>query len=251
MYFSKEAIIDLEKRRSEIAGKYQKLVEGYMSLPLKNARAREFATQGLPRRVKIMQLCIESVFIYLKPEEDKIPQFDILLEVTMNLQAFVSNTFGSLDNIASIWVFEKDVKGGDRKPIPRKWVGLGPENTQVRKSLSADFQQYLATLDEWFRVLQDFRHALAHRIPLYIPPYVVSEEKFAEYKQLDAKKYTTASPDEYQRLTMEQMKLAKFAPWMQHSYEEGSKRIVFHPQVLRDFCTVEEVALKMLNELKR
>jgi hypothetical protein len=49
---------------------------------------------------------------------------------------------------------------------------------------------------------------------------------------------------------MEQMKLAKFAPWMQHSYEEGSKRIVFHPQMLRDFGTVEEVALKMLDELK-
>jgi hypothetical protein len=169
----------------------------------------------------------------------------------MNLQAFVFNTFGSLDNIASIWIFEKDVKGDDGKPIPRKWVGLGPGNEQVRKSLSTDFQQYLTTLDEWFGVLQDFRHALAHRIPLYIPPYVIAQEKLAEYKQLDAKKYATKNPEEYQRLTMQQMKLAKFAPWMQHSYEEGSKGIVFHPQLLRDFGTVEEVALKMLVELKR
>jgi hypothetical protein len=66
MYFSKEAIADLEKGRSEIAGKYQKLVESYMTIPLRHARAREFATQGLPRRLKIMQLCIENVFIYLK-----------------------------------------------------------------------------------------------------------------------------------------------------------------------------------------
>jgi hypothetical protein len=44
MYFSKEAIADLEKGRSEIAGKYQKVVESYLTLPLKNARAREFAT---------------------------------------------------------------------------------------------------------------------------------------------------------------------------------------------------------------
>jgi hypothetical protein len=146
-------------------------------------------------------LCIDSVFIYLKPDEDKVPKFDILLEVTMNLQAFVFNTFGSLDNIASIWIFEKEVKGDDGKPIPRKWVGLGPGNEQVRKSLSKDFQQYLTTLDEWFRVLQDFRHALAHRIPLYIPPYVISGEKLAEYKQLDARsmrrrarKSTSGSP---------------------------------------------------------
>ncbi|MGA9007791.1 MAG: hypothetical protein WB495_13135 [Xanthobacteraceae bacterium] len=96
-----------------------------------------------------------------------------------------------------------------------------------------------------------FRHALAHRIPLYIPPYVISQEKLAEYEQLEAKKYATKNLDEYERLTMEQMKLAKFAPWMQHSYEEGSKRILFHPQILRDFRTVEEVALKLLDELKR
>jgi hypothetical protein len=202
-------------------------------------------------RLKIMQLCIESVFIYLKPDEDKIPQFDILLEVTMNLRAFVFNTFGSLDNIASIWVFERDVKGNNGKPIPRTQVGLGPGHELVRKSLSTDFQQYLTTLDEWFGVLEDFRHALAHRIPLYIPPYVVSNEKMAEYQKIDAKKYATKSAEEYQRLTVEQMKPAKFAPWMQHSYEEGSKTIVFHPQVLNDFGTVEGVALKMLDELKQ
>lgn len=223
MYFSKEAIADLEKSRSEIPHKYKKLVESYVTLPLKNARAREFATQGLPRRLKIMHLCIESVFIYLKPDEDKIPHFDVLLEVTMNLQAFVFNTFGSLDNIASIWIFEKDVKGDDGKPLPRSRIGLAPENTQVRQSLSKDLQEYLATLDEWFKVLQDFRHALAHRIPLYIPPYVVSEEKLAEYKAFETKKSVTKDADEYQSLTIEQMKLAKFAPWMQHSYEEGSR----------------------------
>ena len=152
----------------------------------------------------------------------------------MNLQAFVFNTFGSLDNIASIWTFEKDVKGPDRKPIPRKFVGLGPRNTLVRESLSADFQTHLKTLDEWFGILQDFRHALAHRIPLYIPPYIISEEKSAEYNDLDAKKYATKNVEEYQSITTEQLKLVKFAPWMQHSYQEGSKQIVFHPQVLRD-----------------
>jgi hypothetical protein len=44
--------------------------------------------------------------------------------------------------------------------------------------------------------------------------------------------------------------LAKFFPWIQHSYEEKAKPAVFHPQLIADFHTIEELGLKMLDELK-
>lgn len=44
MFFAKETIAELEKGRSEIAGKYQNLVDSYLALQLQNKRAREFAT---------------------------------------------------------------------------------------------------------------------------------------------------------------------------------------------------------------
>jgi hypothetical protein len=35
------------------------------------------------------------------------------------------------------------------------------------------------------------------------------------------------------------MALTEFKPWMQHSFGERSKIVVFHPQLLADFATVE------------
>jgi hypothetical protein len=39
--------------------------------------------------------------------------------------------------------------------------------------------------------------------------------------------------------------------WFQHSFEEGAKPVVLHPQMLADFNTVNELGHKMLDELKR
>jgi hypothetical protein len=44
----------------------------------------------------------------------------------------------------------------------------------VRTSLSQEFQDYLKALEAWH--LADLRQALAHRIPLYIPPYVIERK---------------------------------------------------------------------------
>jgi hypothetical protein len=87
----------------------------------------------------------------------------------INIQAFVFNVFGSIDNLAWIWVREKGLAMDDGLPIPNAWVGLGKKNRFVRHSFSTEFQEFLKGLNDWFDHLDDFRHALAHRIPLYYP----------------------------------------------------------------------------------
>jgi hypothetical protein len=52
-------------------------------------------------------------------------------------------------------------------------------------------------------------------------------------------------------LFTEQMKLGRFRPWVQHSFEEGAKPVVFHPQMLADFTTVDELGHTTLAELNR
>jgi len=99
-----------------------------------------------------------------------------------------------------------------------------------------------------------FRHALAHRIPLYIPPYGVREsDKTAcqdfETRMAEALKQRNVA--EYERLSAEQLKLAKFQPWIQHSFGEGAGPVYFHPQLLADFRTVDEIAWKVLEQLDR
>jgi len=47
------------------------------------------------------------------------------------------------------------------------------------------------------------------------------------------------------------LKLGRFRPWVQHSFEEKAKPVVFHAQMLSDFNTVDELSRKMLDELAR
>ena len=160
------------------------------------------------------------------------------------------NLFGALDNLAWIWVEEKGIKNEDGNQLREERVGLGKKHKQIRRTFSPEFRQYLNDNHEWFKHLADFRHALAHRIPLYIPRYAIVDAK--EYEILQKKKDAlTADPDEYDRLTAEQMKRVQFLPVMKHSFSEKSKSVVFHPQVLSDFAMVEEIGKKMLQELER
>lgn len=243
----RDAYQSLDKR-------YSDLLVAYFAHTFTNDRAKEYATHGFPRRLGILVQCIQNLFTLLPPESDEIPSRENRLDAMINLHAFVFNVYGALDNLAWIWIREKAITRADGRPIPDAWVGLGPENTCVRESFSKGFQDYLKARNEWFEHLANFRHALAHRIPLYIPPYVIPEKNRAAYDEFEVQKAEAVKAlafDKRDSLAVEQLKLTEFKPWMKHSFEEGSKTIVFHPQILSDFATVEEIGHKMLEELTR
>jgi hypothetical protein len=254
MYFSEEAIRQLATDYSAMPRKLQVLVEKFVSLNTSNPRAREFASQAFPRRVKVMALCVTNVFEKIPPERGDVPSRDELSNATINIQSFVFNIFGAVDNLAWIWMMEYGQKRRDGTPIRDTHVGLGPDNTSVRGTLSAEFQSYLASLDPWFGHIAALRHALAHRIPLYIPPYVIEAKDEPAYRDFEAKMTEAAKIGdfaEYDRLSAEQLRLGRFRPWVQHSFEEKAKPVVFHAQMLSDFNTVDEIAHNMLAELSK
>lgn len=250
-YFSREALKQFHEQRSELAGKCQRLMTRYVSRIYKDPQAREHAPQGFSRRIEALVRCLDNVFRTLPPDLAGLPTREALLDATINLQSFVFNVFGSLDNLAWIWVSENGLTKKDGSRLPDTRIGLGNGNKLVRGSFSNDFQKHLTGLDGWFDYLEGFRHALAHRIPLYIPPYVVSPEKEDAYKTLETRLMIESDPEEYERLSAEQKALATFVPCMTHSYEEKAKPVVFHSQMLIDFLTVEEIAHKILEELGR
>jgi hypothetical protein len=188
-YYSDKAILELAEGYKVIDAKLNKLIEGYYVLPYKNARAREYASYGFGRRLKVMVRCIDNVFQKIPPERSGIPSRDELSDATINIQSFVFNVFGSIDNLAWIWMHERGQKRADGTPIPNKHVGLGPDNIAVRTTLSQGFQDYLKSMDDWFKYLANLRHALAHRIPLYIPPYVIQTKDEPAYRDLESKMF--------------------------------------------------------------
>jgi hypothetical protein len=110
----------------------------------------------------------------------------------------------------------------------------------------------LESLDKWFAYLVEYRDAFAHRIPLYIPPGGVLKRDRDAAQELENRKAAALNafdPYEYERLNTEQMKLFVFQPLICHSYSEMVAPCAFHPLLIVDFLTVEELGEKMLAEL--
>ena len=188
----------------------------------------------------------------LPPQREDIPERDEVVDATIAIQSFVLNTFGCLDNLAWIWVYEKGVKGKNGNKLDPRKVGLG--NKQVGSSLTDEFRTYLNSRQEWFDNLKNFRDSLAHRIPLYIPPHIVTPETVDEYNRLEQASggaLQRANFNEFERLQSEQKKLGLFCPWMTHSRYEKAPSVVFHPQLVADYVTIDEFGRTMLEELDR
>jgi hypothetical protein len=251
-YFSEKTLGDFQRGREQVHWQFAELRKRFITRTYKSERAREYANHGFSRRLGTLVRVIDQVYTILPPEREDTPERDDVMDATIAIQSFVLNTFGCLDNLARIWVYEKAVRGKDGKELDRRCVGLG--NKDVRGSFTDEFRAYLDSRQKWFESLRDFRDSLAHRIPLYIPPYVVSSENTEEYKRLEEasgqalKRLDTAA---YDRLQSEQARLGRFRPWMTHSLYEQSPSIVFHSQLLADYVTVDEFGRTMLAELDR
>ena len=128
-------------------------------------------------------------------------------------------------------------------------VGLGEGYWFLRKSFSKPFRKYLKSRKKWFRHVSEFRDSLAHRIPLYVLPFIVSGPNVPEYNRLQREAFAAPDYQTYLELKSQQEKLGAYRPWMTHSPTEGAPLAVFHKQILQDFLTVDECANKLLVEI--
>lgn len=251
-YFRESDLCEMAERGAAVPAKALELTEALLSRRYSSDRAKEHAHHGVARRISTLARCIDQIYAILPPGLEGIPAKGACSDAAIFVQAFVFNTFGALDNLAHIWVGEKDLRGDNGRPLPNSRIGLTDDKAEVRASFSMPLQAYLANLEPWFSYLKSFRHSLGHRIPLYIPPYCVTNANRARYDLL-ANEMNQAlrrwDLKEHERLQAEQLALVFFRPWMQHSFEEAARPVVFHSQVLADFATVEEICLKILEEL--
>ena len=185
----------------------------------------------------------------LPPQLNEMPSDEAIEDATVNIQAFVFNVFGAIDNLAWIWVSEKKITQKNGKPIAPKFIGLGAENRIIRGSLPKATSSFLEGLDKWFEHLHDFRHALAHRIPLYVLPYIVPPESEAIYMELNERKWKAKDNDEYEVIKGQQMSLVVFRPLMKHSLYDEKPPIAFHGQLLIDLKTVELIGTRILEAM--
>lgn len=226
------------------------LITSMIEFPYRSTKAREYAVKGFSRRAFTIHRCIANVFRLLPPYQIAIPRD--LTDVEINLQSFVANAFGALDNMAWVWACENSERTG--APLPARFaVGLREKNKDLRLTLSEEFARLLDDCSDWLRYLEDYRDSLAHRVPLYVVPYIVSLENGPEYDRLGRLIEIAATGDDhegYTALRYSQSQLMEFKPVMIHSIDEAVGHIPFHRQMLDDFFTLETIAMKMLEDMQ-
>jgi hypothetical protein len=252
-YFDDKALRRLRYAAASVSDRATALTEAFLARAYHTEAGKEHAHHGVCRRVAILVRCVNQIFARLPPELEETPARETLLDAAIFIQAFVFNVFGTLDNLAFVWVNERDVRKPDGTKLPNGRIGLTKDKERVRESFSEGMQCYLAGRDAWMANLESFRHSLGHRIPLYIPPYVVSTADLPDYEDLGVRindaLFKRGDLEEHEQLKVERQALASFRPWMKHSFEDPTPPIAFHAQVLADFATIEEMARRILAEL--
>lgn len=241
---------DLEKMKHalpEVTIEMRKALEQIMVewLPgLKSPRAREYLTHGVGRRLRILQRCFENVFA-ICPVGHTEPLSDAeRTDLEISLHAFVINVHGLLDNLAWVRVFEGTRSGG---LPPRTQVGLF-DKPIVGKYLSEEAREYLARPEiiRWYQTYaNNYRDALAHRIPLYVPPSTMTKAEAKKAQELEDQIMEKMKSHDFaamEALEEAQDKVGTFSPVFVHSYKDTDRSppVAFHPQLIQDARTVVE-----------
>ena len=214
---------------------------------LKQDKAREFLIQGVCRRLKIVARCLKNIFEIFPPDRQDKLTMENLSDITINLHAFFINIAGIFDNLGWVFVLENGLEGKPKNnKLNRHGIGLFNINTQ--KHLNTNLVEYLNTekIKSWYEnYSKNYRDALAHRIPLYIPPSILNEGEGRRFKEIENvfKILDISQPVDaeiYDNLITEQRALGDIGTYFAHSMEDNGGPVLIHPQIICDFFTVEE-----------
>ncbi|OLO12639.1 hypothetical protein BTW10_04025 [Chromohalobacter japonicus] len=245
MAYTAEQVTDLLNRLQTVTGDLQALmfstvVQGQEAA---HPRVREHLLHGVARRIDVIGRTINNIFKRFPPDTDRPLAKDSLSDVQINMHAFVMNLYGVFDNWAWAFVYRHALEN----QIPRRGVGLFQNRTT--RYLPSVLQRYLGSQDitAWHEdYLKSFRDALAHRVPLYVPPAEFTPGEGERYNLLESKKVGLIKAMEWERLDQiwaEQAEIGRPSFCFIHSYSEDEepKTILLHPQILSDGMAIVEL----------
>jgi hypothetical protein len=236
----------------QVASEYPRVLERFrdfklyalneLAWSLKVEKAQEYLLHGVGRRVTTIERCLVNVFTAFPPEQTKILPTDAVSDVIINLQAFVFNVYGVFDNVAWVYILEQrresSIEGG------RRAIGLFDKRTQAH--LSPKMLSFLRDqkISSWFSdYSKNFRDALAHRIPLYVPPFVETKEERKRRVALEAEAWAAIKEHRFEDATRLQAKadaIGVACAVFRHSFSDadGKEGLMLHPQMLADSNTI-------------
>ena len=243
------ALSQIEAEYSRIAARYRSLIEKLVVFRLTNAEAQLFMHHGVARRLSTMNEAIKITFSAIPPNQDRAPTDENRSLATVGLHSHIINCYGVLDNLAHVWVNETGVTGKDGTSLMPIQVGFRKKHAIVIASLQKPLKGVLDEMHEWIEYLVSFRDSLSHRIPLYIPPYMIDPSRQEDYISAEKRKRAATSYAEYEQLNKEIAEMHHFKAFMIH-HLATSDPIAFHAQMIADFKTVNKLCIAVMDTLE-
>ena len=218
-----------------------------------NEKSRMYVQYGFLRRCSTIKYCVHEIYTLCPPNVTKLKDFE-RKRTEIFMHEFVLNFFGIMDNLALILSYHFGFN------ISQREIGLFPKKkfNKMRRLLSKDFNQKVSKYDNDFtnKYLKDFRHPLAHRIPFYIPPSILSEpsdqEEWNKLIKKENESLLNGNLQQVDDIQKKQDQLGYFAPiilTIDNDFRQGF--IYFHPQILADCNTVFEISSLVLDEINK
>lgn len=207
-----------------------------------NDNVRRFLTHGIGRRLSVLKRSLGEIFMLFPPERAQPLSHDETTLLQIYLHAFVINLAGVFDNFA--WAFIH--RHGLRDRISHFAVSIFKK--EMQRYLPESILEFLREneLLGWHgEYAKHYRDALAHRIPLYVPPSLVTEAEAAEHQRLGEERLRLIAEGEYERENEtrdRQLQLGAPAFFFMHDIDpdQDAQMVWMHPQLLCDASTVIE-----------
>lgn len=205
--------------------------------------ARTQLTQGVGRRLAVLKNAVATIFGLFSPLQVPPLKHEVLTDVQINLHAFVINLSGVFDNWASAFLLRHGL-------IARvgHYRDIGMFKAKTQALLPTPLREYVTSesIAKWHKeYLTGYRDALAHRIPLYIPPAVWKPTDAETYNALEEQKQRLLSEQQWEQLDKlwaEQDALGEPCFYFMHEFSAATsaRPVMLHPQLISDGMTVVE-----------
>ncbi len=162
------------------------LMAAQIAHKLTNENAKYYMLYGAGRRLKMMFHAYRAIIFTAHEGRDKPLSHDEQQELSSEINILYMHLYGVLDNYAWCILFERSPELDPDLPagIHRNDVGLFSKEFRKRCTAFVEIKDEIQAYDDWFKDAKERRDPVAHRIPLYIPPSVITKEEETYYRDV-------------------------------------------------------------------
>jgi hypothetical protein len=190
---------------------------------MREKKAVQYMRFGVGRRLLMMWYAYRTLVQTVSLDRTEPLTSDESHELVESLNVIYLNIRGLLDNLAWALLYEYAPELAIKLEAEPHRVGLF-QNCIVHDGRFGSLAREIQVHKEWNADMKDRRDPSAHRIPLYIPPQVLTPEEAAKYQKLVEKfseEMAKLDLDAGNEALDEMERVGRFVPYFLHDPDDG------------------------------